>query len=363
MAGNPLLNDNYEFINIMIMPKVSFVVAVYNVSDYIERCAQSLFEQTLDDIEIIFCDDASTDNSLQLIRNQLDKYPQRQDNVKFICNETNYGIALNRWNGAKAATGEFVLFVDGDDYLEVTMGERLYGEAVATGADIVQCDFFKDTPKEIVAIHSSVLGEDPVKCLLNRSAWHNIWIRLFRRSLLDNDQLVWPKSSMAEDLIISMVLTVFAEKVVYLPIPLYHYNYNPDSIMNRKGGTALVDKFEQHLVNTNVLVEFWEKQGLVEKYEMSYVLAKSMTRNILLSLTSKRKYRKLWYHTYPELNKLIFWGDKNHPSSFRNKIWFAAIMLGLYSSCNRLLWSKHLRPSREWCYQAPRKMDKSVFWI
>lgn len=119
------------------MPKVSFVVAVYNVSDYVERCAQSLFEQTLDDIEIIFCDDASTDNSVQLIRDLLDYYPQRRDNVKFICNETNQGTAINRWNGAKAATGEYVLLVDGDDYLEVTMGEQLYNEAVSSNADMV----------------------------------------------------------------------------------------------------------------------------------------------------------------------------------------------------------------------------------
>lgn len=68
-------------------PKVSFLVAVYNVADYIEKCARSLFEQTLEDIEIVFCDDASTDQSLELIKRTLEDYPSRQQQVKFMCHE------------------------------------------------------------------------------------------------------------------------------------------------------------------------------------------------------------------------------------------------------------------------------------
>lgn len=337
------------------MPKVSFVVAVYNVSDYVERCAQSLFEQTLDDIEIIFCDDASTDNSVQLVRDLLDHYPQRRDNVKFICNKTNQGTAINRWNGAKAARGEYVLLVDGDDYLEVTMGEQLYNEAVSSNADMVQCDCFYDSPGEIVRKQTSIPGEDLRDCLMNRIARHNIWIRLFKRSLLDNDQLVWPKCHMADDLVISIAVTALAQKAVYLPIPLYHYNYNPNSIMNRRSEAELIVQYEQQLVNTDLLIEFWEKQGLQEKYEMGYIITKAHARNILLDITNKRKYRKLWLRTYPELNKLIFWGNKNHPSSYRNKIWLVAVSLGLFPSCQRYLLSKYLRPSDEWRMMMPKK--------
>lgn len=335
--------------------KVSFIVAVYNVSDYVERCAQSLFEQTLDDIEIIFCDDASTDNSVQLIRNLLDHYPQRRDNVKFICNKTNQGTAINRWNGAKAARGEYVLLVDGDDYLEVTMGEQLYNEAVSSNADMVQCDCFYDSPGEIVRKQTSIPGEDLRDCLMNRIARHNIWIRLFKRSLLDNDQLVWPKCHMADDLVISIAVTALAQKAVYLPIPLYHYNYNPNSIMSRRNEAGLLRMYEQQLVNTDLLLDFWKKQGLQEKYEMGYVRTMSHARNILLDITDKKKYRKLWRRTYPELNRLIFWGNKNHPSSLHNKIWFVAVSLGLFPSCQRYLLSKYLRPSEEWRIMMPRK--------
>lgn len=335
--------------------KVSFIVAVYNVSDYIERCAQSLFEQTLEDIEIIFCDDASTDNSVQLIRDLLNRYPHRRECVKFICNETNQGTAINRWNGAKAATGEYVLLVDGDDYLEVTMGEELYSEAVSSGADVVQCDCYYDSADEIVRKRTSIQGEDLRDCLLNRIAWHNIWIRLFKRSLLDNDQLVWPKCHMADDLVISIAVTALASKAVYLPIPLYHYNYNPNSIMSCRNEAGLLSMYEQQLVNTDVLVDFWRKQGLQEKYEMGYVITMSHARNILLDITNKRKYRRLWRRTYPELNKLIFWGNKNHPSSYRNKIWYVAVLLGLFPSCQRYLLSKYLSPSDEWQVRMPRK--------
>lgn len=336
-------------------PKISYVVAVYNVSEYVGKCAQSLFEQTLDDIEIIFCDDASSDNSLQVIQDMLGRYPHRRDCVRFICNETNQGTPTNRWNGVKAATGEYLQFVDGDDYLDVAMGEKLYNKAISTKADMVQCDCFYVSPNGVTAHNTSMPMADQRAYALDRNGWHTIWNRLFRRSLFDSDQLVWPKCHMADDLVISSVFTALAQKVVYYPEPLYYYNYNPNSIMNRRGESEILNRFDQLYENTKVLTAFYERQGLSEQFERGYLMIKSDTRNAIIDLTNKRKYRKLWYRTYPEINKIIFWGNKDFPSSYRNKIWFLAIMLGLYPRCKRLLLSKRLRPAIEWRALIPLK--------
>lgn len=131
--------------------------------------------------------------------------------------------------------------------------------------------------------------------------------------------------------------------------------------MSRHNEAELLSMYEQQLVNTDLLLDFWKKQGLLEKYEMGYVCTMAHARNILLDITNKKKYRKLWRRTYPELNRLIFWDNKNHPSSYRNKIWFVAVSLGLFPSCQRYLLSKCLRPSAEWRVMMPRKRGKSLF--
>lgn len=333
-------------------PKVSFLVAVYNVADYIEKCARSLFEQTLEDIEIVFCDDASTDQSLELIKRTLEDYPSRQQQVKFMCHEQNLGLAQNRWTGVKAAQGEYILFVDGDDFVDVEMGETLYAKAVAEQADIVVCDSVKETPNGSILLKMSTNNVNQRDLLLNRGCRHNVWNRLFRRTLLDNSHLVWPKCSMAEDMVVSIVLTALAQKVIYLPEPLYHYNFNPYSLMNQN---RCYPHYLQQLENTKILLDFWEEMRLCEQYERGYIITKTNVKNALLPITDKLKYRKLWYSTYPELNKLMFWGSKDHPSSYRNKIWFIAIMLGLYPKFRRILFSKRLRPSEEWRAYIPLK--------
>ena len=88
------------------MPKVSVIVPVYGVEKYIERCARSLFEQTLDDIEYIFVDDCSPDRSIEILNQVIGEYPGRKDQVQIIHHASNQGLALARQTGLKAATGE-----------------------------------------------------------------------------------------------------------------------------------------------------------------------------------------------------------------------------------------------------------------
>ena len=119
------------------MPNVSVIVPVYNVEDYIERCMESLINQTLKDIEIIVVNDGSTDKSETKIKKYLDKYP---DKIKYFVKE-NGGLSDARNYGMQYATGEYIAFLDSDDYVDITLYEKMYKIAVEQNCDYVECNF------------------------------------------------------------------------------------------------------------------------------------------------------------------------------------------------------------------------------
>ena len=97
------------------MPKVSVVIPVYNVEQYIERCLYTLFGQTMDDIEYIFVDDSSTDSSVKIINKSLELYPYRKVLTKILRHSSNLGVGAARTTGIKAATGDYIIHCDPDD--------------------------------------------------------------------------------------------------------------------------------------------------------------------------------------------------------------------------------------------------------
>ena len=99
------------------MPKVSVIVPVYGVEKYIERCARSLFEQTLDDMEFIFVDDCTKDESIEVLKRVIDLYPVRKDQVKIIHHAVNKGLSRARETGVNAATGDYIGHCDSDDWV------------------------------------------------------------------------------------------------------------------------------------------------------------------------------------------------------------------------------------------------------
>lgn len=104
-------------------------------------CARSLFESTLEDVEYIFVDDCSPDNSVSLLKQVLSDYPDRKPHVRIISHECNKGVSGARNTGLDCAAGEYIAYCDGDDFVSPQMYERLYAEAKETNADICYCDF------------------------------------------------------------------------------------------------------------------------------------------------------------------------------------------------------------------------------
>lgn len=124
----------------MTEPIVSILVPVYGVEQYIERCAVSLFEQTYDNIEYVFVNDATKDNSIRILENVIARYPNRQNAVRIINHPTNKGISAARNTGVANSSGKYLLFVDSDDYIAKEAIEHLTTYAESNHADIVLFD-------------------------------------------------------------------------------------------------------------------------------------------------------------------------------------------------------------------------------
>lgn len=226
-------------------PKVSIIVPIYNVEPYLNRCVQSLFNQTLKDIEIILVDDESPDNCPQMC----DQYVSADTRVKVI-HKKNGGLGYARNSGMKIATGRFIAFVDGDDFVENTMFEELYNTAIKTNADTVFCgfNFYKNesskTPHSEVESTTIFDGNDiKNKVLLNmigaepqykndRRLFMSVWHSIYSLSIIKANNLLFcsERQIISEDIVFQIDYLTKSKRTVYIPCCLYNYCFNGTSL-------------------------------------------------------------------------------------------------------------------------------------
>lgn len=249
-------------------PVVSIIVPVYNVERYISRSADSIFRQTLQDIEIIFVDDCSPDDSILIVERILDKYPQQRSKTKFIRKKGNEGLAAARLSGLQYATGEYVLQVDSDDYLALNAAELLWKEAQSINADIVICDYYNVYAERQVrrTFRPALTGLDCMAQVLRGEMPSFVWNKLIRRKLFVQNN-VWPVPglNMLEDRAVMYRLFYFAKRISYVPHALYYYVFNTssittkmseDSVQNSYCITRYVDEFyKEHSILDPILLE------------------------------------------------------------------------------------------------------------
>lgn len=211
------------------MPNISIIIPIYNAAPFLERCLRSLFEQSLNDIEYIFINDASTDESISIYNKIITEYPLRINQIKFINNATNLGQGECRKIGMAIATGDYIAACDADDWIEINMFEKMYQEGIDTNADVVVCDYYRELPN--ATVHEIV--EDPkipFKSLLSTS-FFTLWCRIIKREIIQNNNL-YPISgiNMFEDVLVVARVYYYANRISIINEPLYHYNkQNPIS--------------------------------------------------------------------------------------------------------------------------------------
>ena len=201
--------------------KVSIVVPVYGVEKYIERCARSLFTQTFGDIEYIFVNDCTKDSSMQVLEFVMKDYPAR--NVRIINKEKNEGLPQARKTGVLASTGDFIMHIDSDDWVEHDIVEKLYARAMEEVADMVYCDWVEEYEDRSVIFSQHPMSiENYYKSILGFKSFSYVWNRLTKRELYDG--IEFPIPYMLEDFVITSQLVSKAMKVSLVQEPLNHYS-------------------------------------------------------------------------------------------------------------------------------------------
>ena len=208
-------------------PKVSIIVPVYEVEEYVGQCAASLFSQTWDNCEFIFVDDGTPDRSVSVIEKVLDQdFPHLRPCVKII-HEPNSGVNRARMTGLAAATGDFIIQVDSDDWAEPDYIDHLVRKVMEEDADVVYCDFYKEYKKRhklyVEGDFSPSTGPVAAKSMHNSIIRAYMWNKLVRSSLYDLPNMVVPKWGYHEDIVLQTQILYGARKVYHLREALYHY--------------------------------------------------------------------------------------------------------------------------------------------
>lgn len=206
--------------------KVSIIIPVYNVAPYLDACLSSCVNQTFRDIEIIVVNDGSTDESPLIIQ----KYAEKDDRIKVITKE-NEGLIYARKSGLDIAHGEYISHLDGDDYMEINMIEKLYDEALKEDADYVVANFYVVNEKRRYEVWRSdgirgLSGEDFFLGILQGR--FEVWGRLIRKSLYDG--VIYKPVVMGEDLFMTMQILPKVKKPVVVDAFLYNYVERANSI-------------------------------------------------------------------------------------------------------------------------------------
>ena len=202
--------------------KVSLIVPFYGVEQYIAECAESVLSQTYPDIEFIFVDDGSTDRSLEILNNLIDnKFAGKKSQISII-RKSNGGLPQARKTGLAAATGEYIMHVDSDDWIDTRAVEKLVSKVEETGADVVYYYVAKEKSGGRTHIAKDPEYSDPKvfsNDILHYRA-HGYLCNKFMKRTLYTEGLFYPVISMHEDVVLSSQLLFHAEKAVLLPEPL-----------------------------------------------------------------------------------------------------------------------------------------------
>lgn len=244
------------------MCKVSFIVISYNIKNYIEKCIRSILEQTLNDIEVIIVDDGSKDGTLEIL-NTLSKEDSR---IKLI-SQKNMGANAARKTGLKYANGEYINFIDGDDWVSNELAEKMYRLARKKNSDIICYDYYvaydnKNNKEFINDKYEDINGDKYLKLLLTRKIFQNVWNRFIKREFIEKTEFLnTPDSGMGEDLADNIVWGLGKPSVSMSDEKLYFYYKRNDSAMNKSSARNLEIKDSLEYIE-----KIFKEKGLYEKY-------------------------------------------------------------------------------------------------
>lgn len=326
--------------NKCMQPILSTIIAVYNCEKYIEACARSLFEQTLDSIEYIFVNDATPDDSIIILNNIIEEYPARKPFVKIINIKKNGGVSNARHIGMENATGEYVIHADSDDWVDKDMYERLYRKAKETDADIAGCNFrheFTDIQYDFHQQYADTIEEN-ISRLINGKIFPSLCTSLTRRSLIKENGISFPEGlNMGEDLFFNLQLYLHAKIIVNLDWAPYHYRHTDNSSCVQRSRKSI----DSDIAIAGKIEKLMREQNLYDKYADDIEYRKFFSKLPLVHDLRNEILYKEWLCIYPETNKDI-WKYEQIDWKLKFVLWLAANnMLSAAKAFQKLLIIQH----------------------
>lgn len=310
----------------MSYPKVSIICPVYNAEKYIHRCIDSIKSQTLSDWELILVDDGSPDKSGAIC----DEYADEDPRIRVIHKE-NGGVSMARQTGVEAATGEFLIHADPDDYVEPEMLEEMVSEIEHQGVDILVTDFYVDRNGKTSELKKQTFEGSTCKELSEEILFQrlhgSLWNKIVRQSCYRaSAPQFFPGVNYCEDVLIWVQMSRFNVSVGYLPKAYYHYVQVEDSITNRFDRKD----FEASVKYVDLLCKLLDEKSVLVSYSKQMVKYNAFCRNLLSDNELKelfpevKTYTRNRYYLRP-IYRLAFSGYQN----------IARILLRCYSILTR----------------------------
>ncbi|MDR1527494.1 MAG: glycosyltransferase [Dysgonamonadaceae bacterium] len=301
---------------------VSIIIPVYNADKTLPHCIASLYAQTYRNLELLFIDDCSTDRSLIVINEYVANTLNGSDiTVKILRHETNKGVAAARNTGLEAATGEYIYYVDADDWIENNTLESLVCEAKRNNADIVGHEWYLSFGHNERYMKQPVFStpEDALRQMMCGIMRWNLWLFLVRRSLYTANEIRFIEGmNIGEDMMVMIKLFACAKRVGCLQKPFYHYvqtnvnsltkSYSPEHIAQV---TANVYEVEKYITGRN----------MTKQLEV-YIRFLKLNIKLPLLITDDESRYQTWLQWFPEANGYVM-KNKRLPLCTRLLQWMA----------------------------------------
>lgn len=315
-------------------PKVSILVPIYGVERFIERCAVSLFEQSYENIEYIFVNDCTKDNSITILKEVMERYPQRKPQVHIIEHERNKGLAGARNTAVAAATGEFLMHVDSDDYVDKDIVKKAVLAQEKDDADIVIVDFKKAYPTFDIEVKHHVFSETSLYCIsvLERTIPNTIWGKLIKRSLyVDNSICCLEGNNQGEDYQVLPKLYYYAKRILNLSQCLYYYDCQNEGAYSNSFSTS---KYIQNWNSMNCVESFFHSKGFEYRCSVNKGRLRQAADDFIISAK-----------THGEVSETYYVGASNILKSISHDLWYAvpwAKRIIFYLAPNYKLMAKYI---------------------
>ena len=275
------------------MPKLSIIVPVYNVEKYLDKCLERILNSTYKDFELIVINDGTKDNSEQIITKYLDN-EEYKDKITYISKE-NSGLSDTRNLGMSKAKGEYIAFVDSDDYIQTTMYETMMNKALEKNYDIVACDVklvYEDSDKEKIissAYEKDLFNKAEIKQTM-LTYYPVVWNKIYKKSLLEG--IEFSKGVWYEDMEFNLKVYPRINSIGVVKEPLYNYLQRGNSITYTYN-----DKLYDIITNMDTVIKYYKAQGIYEEYkeELEYLYLRYAYATFpkrLAKCKDKKKYKE-----------------------------------------------------------------------